>query len=235
MERKYLAFDIETAKEWPDGADWSRYRPLGISCAATLPADTGTSRVWHGVTGDDQPADRMSREDVAKLVEHLLAMVGDGYTILTWNGLGFDFQILAEESGMADECKSMALGHVDMMFHVLCELGHPVSLEAAAQAMNLPGKPEGMSGLLAPRMWAEGKWQEVLDYVAQDTRTTLDLATLCEQQGCFRWVTRRGTTGRMALPRGWLDVNSAMKLPEPDTSWMSHPLSRRKFTAWLRS
>ena len=136
---------------------------------------------------------------------------------------------------MADECKSMALGHVDMMFHVFCELGHPVALDAAAQAMGLPGKPEGMSGLLAPRMWAEGKRQEVLDYVAQDTRTTLDLATLCEQQGCFRWVTRRGTTRRMALDGGWLDVNSAVKLPEPDTSWMSHPLPRRKFTAWLRA
>lgn len=235
MDRRYVAFDIETAKEWPDGADWNRYRPLGISCAATLPADTDTARVWHGLTGDDQPADRMSREDVAKLVEHLLAMVGDGYTILTWNGLGFDFQILAEESGMADECKSLALGHVDMMFHVFCELGHPVALDAAAQAMGLPGKPEGMSGLLAPRMWAEGKRQEVLDYVAQDARTTVDLATLCAHQGCFRWVTRRGTTRRMPLPRGWLDVSSAVKLPEPDTSWMSQPLSRRKFTAWLRS
>lgn len=235
MDRRYVAFDIETAKEWPDGADWSRYRPLGISCAATLPADTDTARVWHGLTGDDQPADRMTRQDVAKLVEHLLAMVGDGYTILTWNGLGFDFQILAEESGMSQECQSLALGHVDMMFHVLCELGHPVALDAAAQAMGLPGKPEGMSGLLAPGMWAEGKRQEVLDYVAQDARTTVDLATLCEQGGCFRWVTRRGTTGRMALPRGWLDVSAAAKLPEPDTSWMSHPLPRRKFTAWLRS
>ena len=110
-----------------------------------------------------------------------------------------------------------------------------VSLDAAAEGMNLPGKPEGMSGLLAPQMWAEGRRQEVLDYVGQDTRTTLDLATACERQACFRWITRRGTSRRMALPRRWLEASSAAKLPEPDTSWMSHPLPRGKFTAWLRA
>ena len=235
MERKYLAFDIETAKEWPDGADWQPFRPLGISCAATLPADTAAARVWHSVTRSELPADQMSQPDLTKLVDYLLSMVRDGYTVLTWNGLGFDFDVLAEESGMLDECKSLALGHVDMMFHVFCELGHPVGLEAAAKGMNLPGKPAGMTGLLAPKMWAEGKQQEVLDYVAQDTRTTLDLATKCEQQGCFRWLTRRGKVKQMALPTGWLAVSSAVKLPQADTSWMSNPLPRHRFTGWLRS
>lgn len=235
MARQYLAFDIETAKEWPDGADWRPYRPLGISCAATLPADTGTPKLWHGVTGDDLPADRMSREDVARLVDYLLSMVDRGFTILTWNGLAFDFDVLAEESGMLEECKSLALGHVDMMFHVFCERGYPVGLQAAAKALGLPGKAKGMTGVLAPRMWAEGKHQEVLDYVAQDTRTTLELAALCERLRCFRWITRRGRTSQMDLRTGWLAVRSAVELPEPDTSWMSDPLPRHRFTAWLRS
>ncbi len=233
MAHKYLAFDIETAKEWPDGRDWRAYRPLGISCAATLPGDTTQVKLWHGVADDGRPADRMAREDVVALVEYLLAMTGDGYTLLTWNGLGFDFDVLAEESGMLAQCKTLALGHVDMMFHVFCELGHPVGLDAAAQAMNLPGKPAGMTGLLAPRLWSEGRRQEVLDYVAQDVRTTLDLANSCERQRCLRWITRRGTPRRMGLARGWLKVGAAAKLPQPDTSWMSRPLSRSTFTAWL--
>jgi hypothetical protein len=235
MRRKYLAFDIETAQQWPDGCDWRRYRPLGISCAATLPGGTATPTLWHGLTGDRQPADRMSRQDAARLVGHLASMVRQGYTILTWNGLAFDFDILAEESGMPGECKTLARDHVDMMFYVFCELGYPVGLDAAARAMNLPGKPEGMTGLLAPRMWAEGKRQEVLDYVTRDVQTTLDLATLCERRGCLRWVTRQGASRRMPLPRGWLEVRSAAELPEPDTSWMSRPLSRRNFTAWLQA
>jgi hypothetical protein len=37
----------------------------------------------------------------------------------------------------------------------------------------------------------------------------------------------------MALPKGWLPVNQAEKLPEPDTSWMSDPLLRKTVMAWL--
>jgi hypothetical protein len=37
----------------------------------------------------------------------------------------------------------------------------------------------------------------------------------------------------MPLPRGWLTVREAMRLPLPDTSWMPRPISRRRFTGWL--
>ena len=33
-----------------------------------------------------------------------------------------------------------------------------------------------MNGKLAPALWAEGKREEVLRYVGQDVRTTLDLS-----------------------------------------------------------
>ena len=235
MKRMYLAFDIETAKEWPDGGDWRRYRPLGIACAATLAADADAPEFWYGRTSDDLPAERMSRADAGRLVEYLRSMVDRGYTILTWNGLAFDFHVLAEESDMLEPCKSLALGHVDMMFHVFCELGHPVGLEAAAKGCGLAGKPEGMSGILAPSMWAQGKHQQVLDYVAQDARTTLELAASCEQRNVFHWITRRGKMRRMDLRAGWLPVGAAIELPGPDTSWMPSPLPRHRFTDWLQS
>ena len=38
----------------------------------------------------------------------------------------------------------------------------------------------------------------------------------------------------MALPDGWLTVDQAEKLPEPDTSWMADPWPRSKFTDWMR-
>jgi len=235
MNRKYVAFDVETAKEWPDGADWRRHRPLGIACAATLADGPEPPRFWHGAQPDGRPADRMTRDDLAPLVDYLVSMVDGGYTILTWNGLAFDFDVLAEESAMREPCQRLAMDHVDMMFHVFCTLGYPVGLEAAARAAGLPGKPAGMSGVMAPGMWAAGRHREVLDYVAQDARTTLELAALCEKAKRFQWITRRGKTSRMDLADGWLAVREAMRLPEPDTSWMSRPLPRRRFTAWLRS
>ena len=72
----------------------------------------------------------MTRADAESLVQYLSKMADDGFTILTWNGLGFDFDILAEESAacwrVARQC---AFGHVDMMFHIVCSLGYPVALE----------------------------------------------------------------------------------------------------------
>jgi predicted PolB exonuclease-like 3'-5' exonuclease len=127
----------------------------------------------------------MSQQEAAGLVEYLATQVGRGYTLVTWNGTGFDLDILAEESGMLAQCRRLAVDHVDMMFHVLCQLGYGVGLDAAARGMNLAGKPEGMSGAVAPVLWAEGRREEVLAYVAQDVRTTLELARACEAGGLF--------------------------------------------------
>jgi hypothetical protein len=92
-----------------------------------------------------------------------------------------------------------------------------------------------MSGIKAPKLWAEGRHPEVLDYVAQDVRTAIQLAQVCEQRRRFEWITRKGTKNQMPLPKGWLTVREALGLPEPDTSWMSNPLKRRDFMAWLQA
>jgi len=228
MSRKYLSFDIETAKILPeDEPDWNSHRPLGIACAATLLSDTDELALWHG-------QDKLTQQEAANLVHYLKTQVEAGYTILTWNGVGFDFDILAEESGLVSECKQLAISHIDMMFHVLCRLGYGVKLDGAAKGMGLAGKTEGMSGALAPKLWAEGKREEVLQYVAQDVRTTAQVATACEALGKFRWIARSGKLRSMALPGGWLTVDQAEQLPVPDTSWMADPWSRASFTAWMR-
>ena len=236
MARRYLAFDIETAKDVPgEDFNWRPHRPLGISCAATLgEPDSSEVRLWHGKTSDGKPARQMTRDDAAAFVQYLCKMADDGFTILTWNGLGFDFDILAEESAGAANCHECALGHVDMMFHIVCSLGYPVALEKGAQGMGLPGKPAGMTGIQAPKLWAEGRHNEVLDYVAQDVRTAhCKSRSSAEQRRRFEWITRKGTRSTMPLPKGWLTVREALRLPEPDTSWMTKPLKRRDFTSWL--
>lgn len=234
MKRKYLALDIETVKLVPAGAsDWRPYRPLGISCAATIAAEQECPKLWCGGRNRERPAKRMKRDEVRKLVRYLQEAVRNGHTIVTWNGVGFDFDILAEESGLVETCKQLARNHVDMMFHVLCQLGYGVSLSAAAMGMGLAGKVRGMTGIQAPSLWAEGKRNQVFQYVAQDARTTLAVAEKCETERLLCWETRSGRKRRITLPKGWLLVSSAQKLPEPITFWMTSPWSRQKFTAWL--
>jgi hypothetical protein len=91
----------------------------------------------------------------------------------------------------------------------------------------------GINGAAAPVLWAEGKRDVVLAYVAQDVRTTLELAQVCETRGELRWVARSGKVRCMALGKGWLMVREAGKLPLPDTSWMDSPWPRERFTGWM--
>ena len=92
MGRKYLAFDIETAKEVPGvDFDWKPHRPLGISCIACQSTEDEEPRVW-----------------------------------FTKN---------------------------------------------AAWGLRLPGKLAGVEGIQAPSLWAEGKFDTVIDYVTQDVRS----------------------------------------------------------------
>src|SRR5208283_2219398 len=101
MKRKYLAFDIETAKT--GGDEWRSCRPLGIACVATLLSDCTEPILWHGGTDRKSPADRMNRKEAGGLVKYLADQVAKNYTILTWNGVGFDFEVLAEEAQMLTE------------------------------------------------------------------------------------------------------------------------------------
>ena len=58
-----------------------------------------------------------------------------------------------------------------MMFHLFCVKGHYLGLEAAAKGMGVAGKTPGMTG--ADRYWAQGRYEEVLKYLAQDVRPTV--------------------------------------------------------------
>jgi hypothetical protein len=153
--------------------------------------------------------------------------------LLTWNGLGFDLDVLAEESGSRDLRKELAKNHVDMMFHVFCEKGFPVGIAKAAEALKIPGKPPGMTGQLAPKYWAKGRHEDVLKYVTQDVRMALQVALKCEELHRFEWMTRKGKVSTMSLAKGWRIVREAEKFPLPDTSWMYKPLARADFLRWL--
>lgn len=234
MARKYVAFDLETAKDVPgEDFNWKPHRPLGITCAAAYSADAKEPIVWHGKKANGKPTAKMSKAEARKVVQELLQFVANGYTLLTWNGLGFDFDILAEESATPKECQELALNHVDMMFHVFCDRGFPVKLDKAAQALAIPGKPPGMSGMLAPRLWAQRQYQKVLDYVAQDVRIALQVAMMCEKRKRFEWITQKGARRSFDLIGGWLSVRAALRLPAPNTSWMDSPIPRHNFTQWL--
>lgn len=239
MTRKYLAFDLEIAALIPeDETEWKQYRPLGITCVGLAKvSDNGeiVTRSYYGEEGgNDIPSSRMSKDDCQEIVRKLQGAVDRGYTILTWNGLSFDFDVLAEESGFFDECVELAKNHVDMMLQVHCIKGFPLGLDAVSKGLGLAGKTEGVSGAKAPYLWAEGQFETVLEYVEQDVRSTLEVALEVEKRHGLAWIAKSGRRNSLAIQR-WLTVTEALKLPEPNTSWMDTPMPRSRFTGWMEA
>lgn len=237
MTRRYLAFDLETAKITPQDEDVQAHRPLGICCwaAAWVSEKSGEiiTRSYPGTDSQGSITSQMSRFECCDLVRRLRSAIKlDGFTLLTHNGVGFDLDILAEESGMHVECADLALRSVDTCLLIHCMKGFPVGLDAIARGMGLSGKAEGMSGALAPQMWAEGKFNEVLAYVAQDVRSTLQVALEIEKRRGLNWIAKSGKRNSLPIPR-LLTVAEALRLPEPDTSWMDSPIPRSRFVGWM--
>jgi hypothetical protein len=233
MTRKYLSFDIETARILPQQTrDIHAFRPLGITCAAAVAQDREEPFLFFSKTVSGEYAPRMTSDDMSRMVDFLLEQMATGYTVLTHNGLGFDFDILAEETGRTVDCSALALDHVDTMFHFFCRKGFAVSLKAVAQALGI-AKTEDAGGAIAPVLWQQGEHERVLRYVANDCQMALEIAVASERQGRLKWVTKKGVTSELPLRDGWLKVKDAMRLDLPDTSWLDNPWPREKFTGWL--
>ena len=212
-----------------DVTDWKRFRPLGITCAAAASSDGGLWNWWaHDALGKFAP--KMIRSQCYQMVDDLIWLTTEGYTFLTWNGLGFDFHVLAEESGRHEECKELALNHIDMMFHFFCGKGFPLGLDKACKGMGLPGKPEGMDGAKAPELWPTDP-HGVMSYCSLDVKNTLALAEAVDNAHCLGWTAQSGRQNTWYAEK-WLTVREAMELPLPNTSWMSDPWPRSKFYGW---
>lgn len=225
---KFMAFDLEIHKQLPDGEnDWKRYWPLGITCAA-LAYDGGIE------TYSSQDAGPMKADCTEWIVTRLTYAIEDGYTIVTWNGLQFDFHVLASEcgGGWLKNCHHLAMKHLDLMFLFFCHRGHFLGLDAAARGAGLPGKPDGIDGAKAPELWAAGDYDTVLSYLRGDVTMTLALAQEIEKNGFYRWVSRSGRDTIVSVDR-LLTVNEANELPLPDTSWMTDPYPRQRFFDWI--
>lgn len=248
---RLASFDLEISKA-VEGNDWHAQRPLGISCAAVaLSEPGGTSESYDFFLSSDNGP--MSQNTAAQIVQALNDYVSSGYLLVTVNGLGFDFLILAEESGLWDQCGRLALHHhCDMMLMSLCRFGWPIGLDALAAGMKVTGKLhnvtlkdgtpiEDMSGARAPEMWINGEREAVLAYLKDDVRSTVQIARAALDTYSLHWQSRKGVWYGVPLKtgdNGLAVLPTAAEClawrPRPNNSWMSDPMNPDDLTAWIK-
>jgi hypothetical protein len=225
----YIVFDLETAAV-PEPLDLDRRVPE-ITVAATLDSFNDL-RLWYERAQEGQPSGEvLSPDGAGALVRYLAEAVQADQTVVSWNGAGFDFRVLAAASGLVDECIELAWAHLDLMFWLHCRNGYSVGLDRAARAVG-SGKTEGVTGVDAPRLWDAGQYQRVLEYSAQDVRALAAIYSGAVNGNALPWINTRGRLSRASGPL--LSVREAYKLPAPDTSWMTRrPWPRTKFVGWM--
>jgi len=244
----YIAFDIEIAEIFlEDNPDLNPEDKLGISCAATVTHE-GEVKHWYGVQGTSEGtntfAPRMSQQEAARFTKYLWEAHTAGIPIVTWNGLHFDFHVLAVESGRRKECEEMAWNHVDLCFAVHGIKGYPIGLDAAAKAVGSHKGVEGLEhGRYAPYYWQKGDHFRVLEYVGQDACCTAKVAEYIMEQWGFIWISRAGNPTRLFIPPDMRPETFAGLTPKfivetwerPDSSWMDSPMPQEYFYSWLSS
>jgi len=235
---KLLSFDLEVAR-WPED-DNAPKTDLGITCAGlSYHENNGPPPSNQLYYGDAQ----ISKAAAVDLVRDLETAALDGYTIITWNGCGFDFRILAEESGLVERCARLALDSVDMMLFVTFRKGYCLGLDTALAGMHVPQKLhkvtlndgsilEDMSGKKAPELWAAGEYSAVLDYLKVDIESPIALARKIMQHKAIFWHSQKGRPMSCPVTR-FSPVRDLFNLPMPSTSWMTDPPTRWQFIEWM--
>lgn len=227
-----IAFDIEIADEFvlKPGEDLADHGPFRISCAAATTADGGV-RHWHMRGDDGKPGGVLDPATARELLAFLRAEQERGAVVCAWNGASFDARWLGHVANDHDLAAAVALDLYDPMLQFVARRGFPIGLAAVAEGLGIT-EQKLMSGADAPGEWARGDRQKVLDYVAGDCRLTREVVHRIVARREVRWRTKKGTFSTESLPR--LErVRDVMRLPPPDTSWMSEPKPWSSWFEWL--
>lgn len=129
---------------------------------------------------------------------------------------------------MLPECRKLARGMVDPMFQVNQMLGYPISLNGCAMAMT--GHSKSGRAADAPVKWAQGLYQEVMDYCAQDVQVLYDVARAIERHERVEWFSRSGRLQSLGIPGGLWTVKEVLEeIPGPSNPYI--PLE--DFIGWL--
>jgi len=237
---KLASFDIEISDDLSTPGDPGF--PPHISCAAiALSEDPANVKYFSSADG----ADAMTTAQIHDMIANIYQMRDAGYTFLTWNGVSFDFQVvaaLAENANVAADVLDIAWrNHIDMMLLVTFQTGYRLGLDAALNGAGLAGKLHNvalstgevitdMSGAKAPELWRAGERAAVLEYLREDVLQPLALAEYIERTKAISWISRKGRYMHVDAPKLLTVEEAFYRLPEPeDTSWLTDPILRRPY------
>jgi hypothetical protein len=254
----YVAFDLET-----DGLVVPGTPPPQVTCGVTIKMDrvgaglfaTDTPMRWHE-PGALVSGAVMSPEAIARLIDYMWSEHLQGFVPLSWNGLGFDFRVLALHTALfqteAERCvygervRLLALRGADPMFAFFMHRGFPIKLSKCAQGFHTPLNKSG-DGVDAIDAWMQGTEATrvgVLNYCECDVGVLVMVASCIDGRGTVVWTTKSDRTMDWKMERGrrgggprpppdpFESCANLVVLPQPDNTWMDVPIKMSQFFDW---
>ena len=188
-----VAFDVELDRLVPES--WSEESMPRITCAAIYSEEKGTKLYYTKAENGGAPC--LSKDDAKRLCDDLYAHFKRGALIVSWGGTAVDFRALYNSLTGDDErqrrCALVTRGHIDIPIASSTDIGMMMGLDAAAKGTGQGRKSNAISSN-APRLWSEGKHQEVLEHVKLDAILTLRVYNAMMQSipPSLTWHTRSG-------------------------------------------
>ena len=234
-----LGFDLEVCNMLDIDKPLAEQLPMGITCAVVSRVQAPIAIFRPPMTAG-RYEDKLTTDRCIFLAEYLCEADFSGDTIVTVNGLGFDFRVLwAEIEGEfpAAPFVRMVKNHVDLGFAMLCGLGYMGGLVAMGKGMGVGSKTEGMDGVRAVELWKGGKEAQdnVIVYCSRDAELTAQVYNAVVTRKSLTWITKAGKSRDFdfGMDVSKLAVARALEFSEPDTSWMTSPRKRVDCLGWL--
>jgi hypothetical protein len=155
-------------------------------------------------------------------------------TIVTWNGLAFDFKFLADRTTEPTDKVKLAWialnRHHDLMLDFMADHGYPASMQSVAAPL---GKTKTWTGAEAAESTDAAA---VLAYCADDVQV---LRHIYEAGAAQFWLVRLTATGKRTVwvirasgYRMAIDCVKAATVCKPDQSWMTTPINISGTADW---
>jgi hypothetical protein len=229
----FAAFDLKTDKLIPDNGDLSN---LGIVCASICKAD-GTKVSWVPEQNEfRQYGGSLTQEQVYDVVDFLYKEK----KVVTWNGIGFDLQVLYHcckgNDTAVKKLIKLAKRHVDIAYCFLCEHGYMISLN------RVPSYDDKVDSKTIPALWSAGRLGQDMVIAACRYKSSF-LACLFDKVASKR---RLEYLSKAGAPLFWtpilfkdrpLSVKNASVLDLPDNSFLPEDMQemfrRDRFVGWI--
>lgn len=207
LDMTYLIYDCEIEKLIPSRNEplepcfkycegWTDYKGMGISVIGYLAVDYGCISTGYVDFSNDKSM-------IEPILNRFKTRVSQSDLVIGFNSRNFDDKLLAANGievetryDLLEQIRIAAFGSPRWQD---TPRGRTYKLDAIARANGLA---KTGTGELAPKLWQQGKKQEVIDYCVHDTKITYDLMRL-------------GIQGRLIDP----NTGEALKL-EPVTSFL---------------